>query len=233
MTLNKLIYNIRNLIRDAKSDDIKISDRQIEFIINYIRAKLIRQDKGKGRSLSNNVIQDLGIVELELIDSSESTTTKSNKYILRSKLPIPKPIEVEQKDLIEYVGGIDKLSPVQIVSKAYASKIKDSKYIGDCTIAFLRNDRLYVITNNKFLKNINIEGVFDNPRDVYNFYKTPTQRSYNPDIDEYPISAYMIQTLNKIILTEELSIFLQLSDDNRNDASDEVTPDEAKRQQTR
>jgi hypothetical protein len=232
LTINQIVYNLRNLIRDAKSDDIKISNRQLEFIVNYVRARLVRQDYGKGRSLSSNIIQDLGNVELELVDSAQGEV-KSDHFLLRSKFEIPKPIEADQKDLIVYIGGIDKESPVQIVSKAYFHWRKYSKFTGRESIAYYRNNRIYIKTCNKFLKNINIEGVFETPRDVYSFGKLSNERLYNPDINTYPISNYMLQALNELIISKELTTFLQLSDDNRNDASDELTPDSAKREQSR
>ena len=57
-TINELIYNIRNQIKQARPDDIQISDRQIEFMCNYIREKLIVQQLQKGRSISSNIKQD-------------------------------------------------------------------------------------------------------------------------------------------------------------------------------
>ena len=52
-TIKEIVYDIKNIVRGGlQSDDEMISDRQIEFQINSIRAQLIRQDINKRRSIS-------------------------------------------------------------------------------------------------------------------------------------------------------------------------------------
>ena len=47
-TINQIIYNLRGLIKDSGSDDLKFTDRQLEYIINYVRAKLVAQEIDRG-----------------------------------------------------------------------------------------------------------------------------------------------------------------------------------------
>ena len=48
MLLSKIIYNIKNLYSGGiQSDDINLSDAQLAHIINYYRAKLIKQEQEK------------------------------------------------------------------------------------------------------------------------------------------------------------------------------------------
>ena len=99
MTINQIIYNLRKLLKDT-SDDIKLSDRNFEFIINYLREKLIVQQIQKGRSISSNIKQDLGQVLVEKVDMNDSGFVNVKKGIFINVLPIPKPIELDQNDAI-------------------------------------------------------------------------------------------------------------------------------------
>lgn len=221
MTINQLIFNIRNLIRDAKHDDYKISNRQIEFIINYVRAKLIRQDISKGRTISGNIIQDLGNVKLVKVDKSNSSIT-TGLPILRTEQKIPKPLELEYNDAITYVGGIDKLSPFQFSTKSFSNWQEHSKYGNKNKFAYYYDGYMFIKNCDISLKYINIAGVFENPREVSKF-KSPTGSScYDPDIEDYPISGNMIQALSKIIMSEDLRLLLTLPEDTVNDGNSEV-----------
>src|SRR5690606_933743 len=100
VTLNKLIYNIRGLIRDNRADDLKFSDRQIEFWIKYLRTKLIRQDLNKGRSVSDNITEYLPKVDIISVDKAEDTGINIGSNIFRSSNPLPKPISTADKDMI-------------------------------------------------------------------------------------------------------------------------------------
>ena len=50
-TLKEIIYNIKNLQgRGEFTDDLKLSDRQLEFIIDHFRAELAAQKANTGKS---------------------------------------------------------------------------------------------------------------------------------------------------------------------------------------
>lgn len=221
LTLPHLVYNLRNLIRDNRSDDIKVTDRQLEFIINYYRARLIKQEVNKNRSISSNVIQDLGEVPLTRIDSTEIDSIPLGKLILRTTTPIPKLIELDQKDAIIYVGGLDKMSSIDFTSKVASRYNKFSKYANNLPTSYYRNGYIYIENFPKNLKFINIEGIFADPREVSK-YKNSTNPAYDILSDPYPISEYMVSTLTDMIVSKELSFFLQMVPDDVNDASDEL-----------
>lgn len=217
-TIRELVYNVRNQIKQARPDDLQLSDRQIEFMINYIREKLIVQQLQKGRSISANIKQDLGQLALQPIDKAEGTII-INKNILRTVNTIPQPIELDQKDAITYVGGLDKESPIDFKTKAISHWNKHNKYASKEAISYLKDGRIY-ITNcaNPGLKWINVEGIFANPRDVHKFKHPNGQPCYNPDTDPYPMSGRMIDMMNDLIKTKELNLFLQLVEDTTNNA---------------
>lgn len=220
LTLPQLVYNLRNLIRDNRSDDIKVTDRQLEFIINYYRARLIKQDADKDRSISSNIIQDLGKVPLSLVDKAEVSGTLVGKTVLRTTDPIPKLIELNQKDAIIYVGGLDKASSIDFVTKTQSKWNRYNKYGSKLPTAYYRNGYIYIAECPKALKYINIEGIFEDPRQVSK-YKTDGISCYDISKDPYPMSSYMISALMDMVISKELSFFLQMVPDNVNDANDE------------
>lgn len=218
MQLIEIIRNLRKIIKDT-SDDRLISDYQMIFIINYIRSFLIRQDYEKGRSLSSNVIQDLGVVNFVSIDKAESDVTSATVNIFKSEAEIPKPIEVYNKDLITYIGGVDKQSPIQFTTKARATWDKyAAKFTHGKERAFIKDGYMYIEGCEDYVVYKSIEGVFENPIDVWVF-KGLTSHD-DPDLTlMYPMSSHMIRTMNDLILQGELNILNMISDDKLNNAT--------------
>lgn len=216
VSLDQLIYNIRNVLKQ-RSDDITITDRQLEFIILYYRAKLIKQEEDKKRTISSNLIQDFGTYAVQKVDRSEDNTKPTGTYLYRTTNPIPKLIELNQKDAITYIGGIDKQSSIDFISKARSKWNRYNKYGKNFSTAYYRNlggdYYIYIESPKGIIKYVNIEGIAENPRNVSGF---------DPKLDNYPISAYMISAINELMLSKELTIFLQSIPDNINDASTEL-----------
>jgi len=219
MTIRELVYNLKELIKD-KSDDVILSDRQVEFMINYLREKLIVQQLQKGRSISSNIKQDLGEVALQRIDGNTGGVKVTDRTILRTTVTIPQPIELDQMDLITYVGGLDKQSPFTYKTKANAKWNKYNKYSSKEPLAYYSNGYIYITgCANPGLKWINIEGVFLNPRDVHNYKNPDGTPCYDPDVDNYPLSGRMVDTIMDLIKTKELNLFMQIVEDSTNNAS--------------
>lgn len=221
MTIKELIYNLRGILKIARPDNLNISDRQIEFQINYLREKLIVQQLQKGRSISSNIKQSLGEVEVQLIDSAPGII-QTGKRVFRTIDKIPQPIELDQADAITYVGGLDGYSDFPFKTKASVRWNKYTKYESKSPLVYYEDGYVY-ITNcaNPLLKYITIDGVWSNPREVHKFINPDGTPCYNPDIDKYPISGRMVDMLNDLF-KKELNLFLQLVENDTNNASDKT-----------
>lgn len=231
LTLPHLVYNIRNLMRDNRSDDIKMTDRQLEFIVNYYRARLIKNDVDKKRPISSNIIQDLGEVPLTRIDSTEDSVIKLGQLLLKTTDPVPKPLELNNKDAFVYVGGMDKMSNIDFVTKTQSRYNKFNKYGSKLPTSYYRNGHIYIENYPKNLKFINIEGIFADPREVSR-YKNDGVNCYDILSDPYPMSEYMIGPMMEMIASKELTFFLQMIPDDVNDAADnDQVPSKLKQQQ--
>lgn len=220
MTLQQIIYNIKNIgSGGTQSDDDwkKLSDRQLEFIINYTRSLLVKRDLDKQRTINPDLVQDLGCVELELVDPAECCEIDTECFILRTKDPIPKLLELQDRNTLEYVGTITKDKSFQIIPVARKRWMKYNKYTSKMPAAYYLNGYVY-ITNNTLLEEISIRGIFSDPRDVSRYNKCEGDSlCYNKVTDDYPIAEWMVGPLTEMILKNEMNITSILPLDTTND----------------
>lgn len=207
MKINQIRYNIRNQLKISRPEQKDLSDRQIDFMIDYIREKLLVQHLEKNRSISSTITQDLVKLELERVPQPDGSLSRSSFRTIQS---IPQPIELNQKDGIFYVGGVDKLSPIPFTTRARVEWNKYNKYTGKNELSYLDNNRIYIHNcKNPNLKYVTVEGVFLHPTEVTGF---------NPDIDNYPITGRFVDMINELIKSKELNVYLQIVEDSTNNA---------------
>lgn len=229
-TINELIYNLKNASSggvQASDDWKKMSNRQIEFQINYTREILIRRDLGKGRSVNPDIEQDLGTVDLIQVDKAESCIINTDCLILRTANPIPQTIELEDRNLITYVGTLEKTFYIPPVPTVRQQWIQFEKYTKDLPRYYHLNGYIY-ITNNEVLEYINIRGVFLNPREVQAYNQCTNGLCYDPDNDRYPIAGWMIEPLTKMLLAGPLQVAKELPIDILNNTQPGSNPPLAK-----
>lgn len=119
MKLIEIVRNLRSLISDA-SDDRRFSDRQLAFIVKYVRAELIRQDRNKGRSFSANVIQTIPCLKIKKMDAASCPRECTGQFNYRTVSQIPAPLELYNDDALVYIGSTTLSNGFQISSKAQA-----------------------------------------------------------------------------------------------------------------
>ena len=224
MTYSQLIFDLMSLKRGQLSDDDIGDERQYEFWINNTRALLIRQDFAKNRSLSENIIQDLGCVEMENADVAECCVTDYGCSIKRTKLLIPKPIEFNQFDGIIRVGLIDKTAkPFTFVPYEQFIYSGNGRYNTKNVFATYKSNRIYLRSSINSLtlsamKWTNIRGIFEDPRSVSAFTRCNGTSCYTSE-DQYPISAWMVEVMKKMILDIDIKTMLTIPADNVNNAT--------------
>jgi|GEM_PF-6554510 len=234
-TLNEIIYILKNEINDY-SNDYKVSNRQFEFMINTWRARLIKQDIDKKKQLSSNVIQNLGPVPMIRQNITDNPLIPAGD-ILASVSMIPNPLETNDRDLFTYIGGLDRNSPFDFSSRSYASHwSRYNPYTSSRKRSYFRDNRIYVSGCDQLpITSLWVEGVFQDPRDVWKFKNANTGTSNCAIVYEeepYPMSEYMITILTKAIKENELDLKLALPNDTKNDGSsglDEITSEVRKK----
>lgn len=224
-TYNEIVYNLKNLYRGGiTSDDDTISNKQLIFIFNYYRAKLIREDLNKKRTIDRQLIQSLNCLQFECVDASECCEiTDSGSTVLRSVNPLPKLLELHDKNLLLYVGTVDGDKPFQITTQTLARWSKYNKYTGKKTKAYLKdsNRYLYIINPPKGLEFVTVQGVFENPEEARDLSDCSGNPCFSYE-DEYPVSAHMIPVINEMIMTKELKAFVTTPTDETNNTNQDA-----------
>jgi hypothetical protein len=223
-TLNELIYAVINTVRSKTQTGDPITKELVAYHIKNVRAQLIKQEGNKGYSADPYIIQDLGCLELEKVDSADCCTDESDCIVLRTKEKIPSIIELHHKQLISRVGPVDKTSMnFDWIDYSRVPFIGNNRFTKSRIKAYQMNNggHIYLITPtflSKGLKKINVQAVFENPQDVAKFQNCEGLSCYDDD-SPYPIKDWMIPTIIDIVVTKFIGKTAQAPQDNTNDAN--------------
>jgi hypothetical protein len=223
ITLKELAYNLINVVRGGKiSDDDKLSLRQVEFWIHTMRSKLIRQDLDKGRTVSDNIKQTLSCLEVVQVDLSTCCKVRTGCFGYRTKVRLPSPIELGKRDLITSVGPASVTEPrfTLIPYQRAAYSAQNAKSIS--TKVFFHDGYLYFINAPDGLELVSVDLVAEDPTDLAKYTSCSGDQCYT-DESKYPISAYMVDTLNTLIIEAYLKIEASAKGDNTNDAKQDLS----------
>lgn len=216
-SLRHIIYNIRALIKDRHSDDIKFSDLNIAYWIKYIRARLIRQQVNNNQTVGDSLIQSV-VVPMINEDSGSIIGIVTKDKVLKSSIKLPKFVSTHKEDLILGIHSpIDDSFVVTIQPKSKAIRNKYNKYGKKYPVAYLDEGYIYIDNCNFYIEQITVSGVFQDPFEV--------EKINNPDLSyddfldkDYPIDDDMINQINDIIKSNELNLYFQIPEDKINDA---------------
>lgn len=212
ITLRKIIYDIRGLIRDAKSDDKHFTDRQIAFWVTTLRARLLKERIDRGNSISSANYQTIDSAEVKLESVVPGINVDCN--ILRAG-PFPEIMEDNNgKPIISDVRGLNIKSSYTVMPKVQALKVKHNKYTKNHPVIFKEDGYLYLLGKDEFITNLKFEAVFDDP-DAANIFNEGKPLSLD---DYYPISASLLDIIKEIIISKNLALYVQLPEDRVNDA---------------
>jgi len=229
-TIKEIVYDLKNIIRGGlQSDDEMISDRQIEFQVNSLRAQYIRQDVNKRRSISDNIKQVIHCLEVEPI--SGTTCGLSNDImIVRSKEKVPNAIETSHQDLITAIGPTGILSTnFHMIPYNRAPWAGNNRYTKRMTFAFLLDSFVYITgPEAEMLEKIKVEGVWQNPRDIESYKKDDGSPSYDAEMEEYPLSTSMLDLIKQSMIATNLQPLVQMPTDISNNAKSDLQPNQQK-----
>ena len=226
VTKNQLVFDLLNIVRGGlQGDDELISEEQVSFWIDNTRARLIRNDLDKKRSLNPDLIQTLGCVDVERVDASECGCVNTGCEVTRTVNKIPTSLEIAQRNLITSVGSIvttDRRFNFVPYSRAIWANPNSFSY--SIPVAFLHNQYMYIIgPGAELLEKINIQGVWESPEELKSFLTCEEEPCYTDD-SPYPISRYMIEDMKKMILETNFGIAATAPSDSQGDSSHKVEP---------
>ena len=202
MTLDEIAYNLLNILRGGRSsNDEHISLTQIKFNIGHYRAMLIRRDYARNGVVSKTLEQDLGCIPLIKVDGSKCCNLPSDCPVYRTNVKMPKPVRFNLQDAFTFIGKPDGTSTMPKVEPYMVEYLMYDKYTSDKPKYYVIDEYVYVY-NPGGLENINVRGVFEDPKEVHSF-NTCGGNCYDPQSD-YPLPADMLSSINMGLLQGEL-----------------------------
>tara|TARA_R100000951_G_scaffold20141_1_gene16973 strand:- start:146 stop:856 length:711 start_codon:yes stop_codon:yes gene_type:complete len=224
-TLNHLVFDIKNIAYGgSQSDDTPVSDRQVAYWINQVRAVLVEQLMNTNRSIPDAFVQHLECIELECVDSVEccDTTLNSGEKVLRSTQKLPITIQRKGRNTIVSVSSIDQKISFSQTSHFRQKVNKYNKFTKSSPRWYIKNDYLYVI-NGSVLDRVSVAGVFDDPTEALEFTKCDGTSCFTWD-SSYPVTNKMSKTITDIILKDRFGIVLSSPRDDANDGRGRTEP---------
>lgn len=206
-SLNEIAYSIADKI-GKPIDYLFINDIK-HSIITY-RALFIRQDYTKNGFYNPLVIQDLGCVETEKVDSAECCEYESGCDVVRTKLELPDPIRLKGLEDFIFVGGIDKRTRFSMIIPEELNYLCQSKYTKRFSRYYYLNKRIYLYEVPPGV--INVRGIFADPRQASKFKRCGDDTPCYSDDDSFPCPEDMIVGIRNGILGGELRILRDTND---------------------
>ena len=216
MTLHEIAYNLLNLVRGGRSNhDEHISLDQLKFNIKHYRALFIRSDYARNGFVSRHIEQDLGCIQLEIVDASKCCNLPVECIVYKTKQPIPKTVRFNFEEAITHVGDVTGFGTIPMINSNTIKYLTYDKYTNKKMKAYMIEDFLYIY-NAEGLEYINIRGVFEDPEDVSKFGDCAGKGCYDDNV-AFPIPLDMISQINTGILAGELKMLVGTSSDTEND----------------
>ena len=228
LTLTKMRAQVFDFLNQY-SNYSNIEPRLVDDIIAQKRAVFVRQDNAKKRSIDDNLIQNLGCVELELVDrASDSCCSEfTDCTILRTKVKIPNAIEFAHDKAITRIASVDMLAlPIIFMDYDQAIYWGNGRYNRKSLGSFIRNNYVYLIyksgTYNKLIEKISVQGVWEDPKIAANYNDCNGNPCWSVD-SNYPLNAWMWEIIREEII-KEFIIKYKLPVDLDNNAKDDTAP---------
>jgi hypothetical protein len=225
-TLNEIIYDVLNKIRPRRSDEEPLSKRQMAFDIGVLRARFLRNEFNKNRTIDPAFVQDLGCIPLEAVDRAECCEVDTGCHVVRTTMQIPGTIEQHNSTTLTRVGPVDKLQiRYSLVPYERAPFVSTGRFNQKQVYAYLKNKYIYLVSadpNIKHLAHVNVQGVFEDPRAAIDFVTCDNAPCYSDD-GSYPINKWLVDAIIRQLIQDYSPASLAPTDVT-NDAASAVTP---------
>jgi hypothetical protein len=213
--------------KGLQSKDSRLSNRHIYSAMLSARGTLIRQRINDKQELSSWIYQTIPCVELEIANINDCGIAAVNGCtILKSKYELPTFINsIKKKDLIRTVTTLDNNVRFDVVDYTTFRYRKGNKFTSGKPCIYIRNKHLFVV-GYKILKAIPVDGIFQDPIEVFNFKQKSGCADSSCDCLsayelEFPFDRELMSSLAAIAMKELILLFGQMKEDRRNNASDD------------
>ncbi len=222
-TKDHLIFDLLAIARAGKiADDEMLTPELVGFWVDNTRARLVKQEVDKGKSINPDIIQTISCMDVSQVDSSECPgCEETGCFILRTDEQLPTTIESRGRNLITRIGPINTGGPgFSIIPYERSFWSGHNKFTKGMVRAYLRNRYVYIITD-KFLRKISVSGVFSYPEELGNYVSCIGEACYSKS-SYYPVSSYMIEDMKRMIIDTNFRLALSVYTDSINNANGEI-----------
>lgn len=197
MNLNQIAERIAFALDKPHDATLK---ENIKFSVNYWRALLMRRDVEKN-GMSDTWLQKFHI-NLVKVDKADACNFNLDCVtVLRSSVPIPKPVRLKNDSLFKFVGTVDGKPFAQVEYEEVPYTCYNKFTSKDFRFAYI-NDYIYVFNNTK-LKYLALQYAVEEPNKINLSCTAGT--CYSDDL-EYPCPADIVQQIIAGILVGEFRI---------------------------
>lgn len=186
--------NLNKLMSEIKDYNSTWTERQLIHHIEIARALYLRNKLANNFKPSDNVTQTLLDVELEVVDQSEISLFTTHSRILKTKRQIPKFIATSHQNGLLTVRNPRVLNAnFNIVEKKAAPYTGNGRGNMRDVFTFLYNGYIYVKLSKDnpkigLLTTLSIEGLFEQPTEVFSFNKPELENTRELQYEDYPIN---------------------------------------------
>lgn len=219
MTIKEIVYLALGDV-NVSSDDHRLPLRFVYKKIKATRAELIRQYYKNGEVAISGLSQALECVKMEQADSNECGEL-SITGLLKSCVPIPDPIETEQRALLTGIytasGRTIEFSTMRALSEQTRRRFQK---VDPDPIAFLRNKYLYVANYEDIeCLDLMVDGYYYNPEEVA-IFNSPKGCAAIYDLP-FEVPEFLVRRIVRIV-ADELRLKLGIPIDSTNNSKDDI-----------
>lgn len=164
-SLNEIAYFIA--ARLGKENDFKTL-QEIKAAIKINRALILRRDVERN-SDDPSYVQHFYTKLIE-VDEYDNCLVEGECKILRTELPVPKPIRTKEFSPFKYVGIVGFLNPFNYYDFAKFVLLPHRKYTSNSLYYSYNNNYIYILKTDvpetQYLETLLIQGIFANPEEA-------------------------------------------------------------------
>lgn len=218
MTLREITYDVLEHL-NAYSDDIKISEEHVAFIVNNKRNLLLKQYMS---NLRKEVPQEA--IQSICLPLSQDNNCFEDLVVLKSNVKVPSTLDnTGRSNIIKGYTGLRFIKNINIVDYSRLPFVGSEPYTEKQLYLSIDPKSFLIVfspgQSHLLLEQIEVEGVFENPEEAYNLSCESESQCEFMDA-QYPIESALIDPL-KMQIVQELLLKYQIPLDNVNNAENE------------
>ena len=222
MLIKEIISNIRGVLSHGPaSSDSRISERQVYFIIKYLRAKLIKQKADKYHYISDFNYQTFECLPLELVPEDNCPCYARECKVLKSTFKLPVILNNRNQLMLKglWTQGGEKIN---YATSDEIKRFKYSKTKKEALTFEIINNYLYVRADPR-LKVVKLTAIFEDPVEI-NLPSACGENvlCFDPETMEFPLDMELVEALNKLTYEELFNVMLRIPVDTESNSKDDI-----------